>query len=337
MEIIADSLDFQLNRETAIAIGKFDGVHVGHRRLLEEILGKKKDGLEACVFTFDVSPAVLFGFSDGKVLTSREEKRRIFEEMGIDVLVEFPMTLQTAAIEAEEFARKYLSGALCGRFIAAGEDLSFGRHGKGDAKLLCSLSEELAFDVKTIQKVEIDGTPVSSTYVRSLVEAGRMEEVTRFLGESYCIDGKVLHGRHLGHELGFPTINLLPSEDKLLPPFGVYASKVRVGGKLYPAITNIGLKPTVNEARADATLPREKPQASLGQESTALPQANGVQKPTAHAGVETHLFDYDGDLYGQEVQVYLHRFTRPEIKFESLDALKNQIAQDILACRTLLS
>ena len=249
MEIISESVDFQLNRETAIAIGKFDGVHVGHRRLLEEILAKKKDGLEACVFTFDVSPAVLFGFGDGKVLTTREEKRRIFKELGVDVVVEFPMTHQTAAIEAEEFARKYLAGALCGRFIAAGDDLSFGKYGKGDAKLLQRLSTELAFDVKTIAKVEIDETPVSSTYIRGLVENGRMEEATQFLGEPYCIDGTVLHGRHLGHALGFPTINLLPSEDKLLPPFGVYASKVRIGEKLYPAITNIGLKPTVSGAQ----------------------------------------------------------------------------------------
>ena len=306
MEIIADSLDFQLNRETAIAIGKFDGVHVGHRRLLEEILEKKKDGLEACVFTFDVSPAVLFGFSDGKVLTTREEKRRIFKELGVDVLVEFPMTHQTAAIEAEEFARKYLADALCGRFIAAGDDLSFGRYGKGDAKLLQRLSAELDFDVKTISKVEIDGTPVSSTYVRSLVERGKMEEATRFLGEPYCVDGEVLHGRHLGHALGFPTINQLPSQDKLLPPFGVYASKVRIGQKLYPAITNVGLKPTVSEE----------------------PGSEKEGRETRRAGVETHLFEYDGDLYGQEVQTYLHRFVRPERRFESLEELKAQIAKD---------
>ncbi|MBR4732209.1 MAG: bifunctional riboflavin kinase/FAD synthetase [Lachnospiraceae bacterium] len=305
MEIISESVDFQLNRETAIAIGKFDGVHVGHRRLLEEILEKKKDGFEACVFTFDVSPAVLFGFGDGKVLSTREEKRRIFKELGIDVLVEFPMTHQTAAIPAEDFARRYLSGALCGRFIAAGDDLSFGQYGKGDAKLLQSLSSELEFEVKTISKVEIEGIPASSTYVRSLVEAGKMEEASTFLGEPYCIDGTVVHGRHLGHELGFPTINILPQEDKLLPPFGVYASKVRIDGKLYCGITNIGRKPTV-DGNAGLT------------------------------GVETNLFDFDGDLYGREVQVYLHHFQRPERKFENVDALKRQIALDVEKCKELL-
>ena len=331
MEIIADSLDFQLNRETAIAIGKFDGVHVGHRRLLEEILAKKKDGLEACVFTFDISPAVLFGFGDGKVLTTREEKRRIFKELGVDVLVEFPMTYQTAAIDAEEFARKYLSEALCGRFIAAGNDLSFGRHGKGDAALLWRLSEELAFEVKTIHKVEIDGIPASSTYIRSLVEAGKMEEATRFLGEPYCIDGTVLHGRHLGHSLGFPTMNMLPDEDKLLPPFGVYASKVRIENKLYKAITNIGMKPTVNdETVANVNVAsNDRGGETAGENDKKLTNKANVMR----AGVETHLLDYDGDLYDQEAQVFLHHFQRPEQKFESLEALKAQIARDIEACR----
>ena len=302
MEIISESIDFQLNRETSIAIGKFDGVHLGHRRLLEEILAKKNEGLEACVFTFDVSPAVLFGFGDGKVLTTREEKRRIFRELGIDVLVEFPMTHQTAAIPAEDFARRYLSGALCGRFIAAGDDLSFGQYGKGDAKLLQSLSTELEFEVKTISKVEIDEIPASSTYIRALVEAGRMEEASLFLGEPYYVDGTIVHGRHLGHDLGFPTINLIPQEDKLLPPFGVYASRVRIEGKLYFGITNIGRKPTVNN-------------------------------DSSFTGVETHLFDLDGDLYGREAQVYLHHFQRPERRFESVDALRQQIALDVEECR----
>ena len=307
MEIIADSLDFQLNRDTAIAIGKFDGVHLGHRRLLEEILAKKQDGLEACVFTFDISPSVLFGLSDGKVLTTREEKRRIFREMGVDVLVEFPMTLETAATPAEEFARRYLSGALCGRLIAAGEDLSFGQYGKGDAALLRRLSAELSFDVKIIEKVKLDDMEVSSTYVRSLVEAGRMEDAARFLGESYCVDGIVTHGRHLGHSLGFPTMNLVPSKEKLLPPNGVYASRVRIGERLYQGVTNIGQKPTV--------------QSTAG-------AGNAMQ-----TGVETFAFDFDGDIYGQEVQVLLHRFLRPEQKFESIEALKAQIARDVEACR----
>ena len=300
MEIIADSPDFQLNRETAIAIGKFDGVHVGHRRLLEEILEKKREGLAACVFTFDVSPSVLFGLSDGKVLMTREEKRRIFRELGVDVLVEFPMNLDTAAIPAEEFARRYLCAALGGKFIAAGEDLSFGQYGKGDAALLRRLSAELDFEVKTIEKVRMDDVPVSSTHIRCLVEEGKMEEVRRFLGESYQVNGIVVHGRHLGHSLGFPTVNVVPSEEKLLPPFGVYATSVRVEEKLYRGVTNVGRKPTVEGA--------------------------------GEVGVETFLYDFEGDLYGREIQVFFHHFCRPERKFATVEELKAQIARDAEDC-----
>ena len=132
MEIIAGTTDFYLEKDTAVAIGKFDGVHLGHRRLLEEILNKKKNGLAACVFTFDPTPAVLFGLSDGKELTTREEKRRLFEHLGIDILIEFPLTKETAATEPERFVTEILAKQMNTRFVAAGEDLSFGKNGAGN-------------------------------------------------------------------------------------------------------------------------------------------------------------------------------------------------------------
>ena len=135
MEIIAGTTDFYLEKDTAVAIGKFDGVHLGHRRLLEEILNKKKNGLAACVFTFDPTPAVLFGLSDGKELTTREEKRRLFEHLGIDILIEFPLTKETAATEPERFVTEILAKQMNTRFVAAGEDLSFGKNGAGNAEL----------------------------------------------------------------------------------------------------------------------------------------------------------------------------------------------------------
>ena len=136
MEIIADTTEIQLAQETAAAIGKFDGIHIGHRRLLEEILARKKRGLTACVFTFDPPPAVLFGCSDGKELTSKKEKRLLFSRMGVDILVEFPMNRETAAMAPEAFARDVLAGQLQVRFLAAGTDLSFGAKGAGNAALL---------------------------------------------------------------------------------------------------------------------------------------------------------------------------------------------------------
>ncbi|MFR7401273.1 MAG: bifunctional riboflavin kinase/FMN adenylyltransferase, partial [Waltera sp.] len=156
MEIIAGTTDFYLEKDTAVAIGKFDGVHLGHRRLLEEILGRKKYGLAACVFTFDPTPAVLFGLSDGKELTTREEKRRLFERLGIDTLIEFPLTKETAATEPECFATEILAKQMKTRFVAAGEDLSFGKNGAGNAELLERMAPHLGFCDQTIEKIEVN-------------------------------------------------------------------------------------------------------------------------------------------------------------------------------------
>lgn len=183
-----------------MALGKFDGVHIGHRRLLEEILSRK-GRLAACVFTFDPPPAVLFGCSDGRELTTREEKRLLFGRMGVDILVEFPMNAVTAATPPEAFARDILAGQLQARFLAAGTDLSFGARGEGDAALLQRMGPELGFEVKTIDKVRMDGEEVSSTLVRAKVEEGDMESAGHMLGMPYMIAGEVVRGRQVSEHL----------------------------------------------------------------------------------------------------------------------------------------
>ena len=299
LEIIAGTSDFYLEKETAAAIGKFDGVHIGHRRLLDEILARKADGLAACVFTFDPAPAVLFGGSDGRELTIRDEKRILFERMGVDILIEFPLNRVTAAMEPEVFAGKILAERMQVRFLAAGSDLSFGNRGRGDAALLRQLGPELGFSVNIIDKVCVDGSQVSSTYVREQVEAGNMKLAERLLGMPYMIAGEVVTGNRLGRTLGFPTVNILPGEGKLLPPNGVYFSRVLCRGKLYRAISNVGYKPTVTEERI--------------------------------MGVESYLYDFDQDVYGETIEVYLLDFRRPERQFESVGALESQLREDITA------
>ncbi len=299
LEIIAGTSDFYLEKETAAAIGKFDGVHIGHRRLLEEILLQKKRGLAACVFTFDPAPAVFFGQSDGRELTTREEKRILFERMGIDILVEFPLNRETAAMEPERFVREVLAERMNARFLAAGTDVSFGAGGRGDAALLESLSAELELQVRTIGKVCVEGQEVSSSRIRSQVEQGNMPFAERLLGMPYPVMGRVEHGNRIGRTLGFPTINLLPPRDKLLPPDGVYFSEVECRGRRYRGISNVGCKPTVASGQA--------------------------------VGVETYLYRFEGDLYGEEAEVYLKEFRRPERKFHSLEDLKRQLEADIAA------
>lgn len=297
MEIIAGTTQFYLMRETAVAIGKFDGVHLGHRRLLQELLEQKEKGLAACVFTFDPPPTVLFGASDGKELTTVREKRLLFERMGVDILIEFPLNRETAAISPELFARRILAEQMNARFIAAGTDLSFGHRGAGNAELLRRLGPELGFSVKTIDKLCIEDAEVNSTYIRELLKEGDMERVELFLGIPYMVMGTVVHGRQIGRRLGFPTVNLLPEEDKLLPPNGVYESEVFCRGRRYKAISNVGFKPTVTQEKL--------------------------------AGVESYLYDFDGNLYDEEIEVYLKAFRRPEQRFDSLEALQAQLQQDV--------
>lgn len=297
MEIITDLRNCELHMETAVAIGKFDGLHRGHRRLLQEILDKKSAGLKACVFTFDPSPAVFFGLADGKELMTKEEKRRALRAMGVDVLVEYPMNAKNAAVAPYDFVKELLADALHVKFIAAGTDVSFGAQGAGNAALLEECSKELGYELKLIDKVTLEGAEISSSLVRKEVEAGNMEYVTELLGAPYTVSGEVMHGKALGRKLGMPTMNLLPPKEKLLPPLGVYYSQVRYEGKCYPAISNVGYKPTVS------------------------------QEPVL--GVETYLYDFDKEIYGEDISVSLLAFKRAEMRFASVEELKERMKQDI--------
>ena len=308
MRIISGTEYFQIEERTAVALGKFDGIHLGHRALLNRILEQKKQGLLAVVFTFEPAPAAFFAGKSLPELTTREEKRGLFEKMGIDVLIEFPMNAKTAATPPEEFIRQYLAGQMHMAFLAAGEDLSFGDKGKGNCELLASFSHVYDYRMEIIEKVKYHGkdpayhgVEVSSTLLRSLVEQGKMEVVAELLLDDYSFYGEVVHGKQLGRTLGMPTVNICPKTDKLLPAFGVYYSKVIVGTgedtKCYKAITNIGYKPTVDDTKTPV--------------------------------VESYLYNFQGDLYGKHIRVQLLSYRRPEMKFESVDALKAQMQQDI--------
>lgn len=298
MHIIENTTEFQLDRPGAVAIGKFDGIHLGHQKLIQKIIEQKAKGYLATVFTFDTSAAAFFG-GEEKELTTREEKRIVFEKMGVDVLIEFPLNRETAATEPVEFVQRYLVSQMQAAYICAGTDLSFGRRGAGNYELLQQYADSYGYQVELIDKVRMDGEEVSSTRVREAVRTGQMEAAARMLGTPYSVSGTVEHGRRLGRTLGMPTANLLPEQDKLLPPNGVYYSKVLMGGRIYRSITNIGCKPTVSE--------------------------NHIM------GVETYLYDFAGDIYGKDITVQLLAFRRPEMKFDGVDSLKAQMQKDIAA------
>lgn len=301
MQIIQGITKFQLEGKSAAAIGKFDGIHKGHLALLTHILAQKKWGLKTAVFTFDPPASVFFGKTDGKELTPLREKRSFFEEIGVDYLIEFPLNKKTAAIPAERFVEQILASQMHTVYLAAGEDVSFGANGKGDKELLFALARRFGYEVEIIDKLLYKQREISSTYVRKELKQGNMETVSELLGRYYSLTGTVEKGNQLGRRLGMPTLNLYPGEDKLLPPNGVYYAYVHHKGIRYPAITNIGSKPTVNQ--------------------------------TSRLSVETYLYDYDRDLYGEEIVTEFLHYKRPEHKFENVEALKSQMEQDLLEGR----
>lgn len=281
---------------TAVALGKFDGIHLGHQLLIDGLNKEKLKGRRALVFTFGSNPnSVLSGGSQKNIYTSKE-KEMYFANLGIDILLEYPFTKEFASISPEDFVYQCLVRQLGVRSIYVGEDFRFGRGRMGNVALLKSLGEEYQFEVNALPKKTLHGKVVSSTIIRDMLESN-FHVANEMLGNPYFIYGEVVHGQHLGHTIGFPTINQMIPEKKLVPAFGVYASRVKLDGYYYKAISNLGKKPTIG-----------------GQHQTSL---------------ETYILDYDGDLYGQQLQTELLYFIRPEEKFASVEALKKQIGNDI--------
>lgn len=299
MRIIQGTTEFKLENKSAVAIGKFDGMHLGHSKLLENILNQKENGIIPVIFTFDPAPEAYFSKKTLKGLMTREEKRSTFESMGIEVMIEFPLNEETVAISPERFITEYLVEKLNAAVIVAGTDISFGDRGAGDAALLERMSKDCGYGVKIIDKVTFEGKEISSTLIRELLKQGEIESVTALMGAPYQVSGTVMHGKRLGRQLGMPTVNIVPSEEKLLPPTGVYYSYVWLEGVRYAAVSNIGCKPTVTDENV--------------------------------MGVETYLYDFDGDVYGKEIMIELLYYRRPEMKFSGVDALKAQMQEDIAA------
>ena len=298
MECFIGETNFKIAEPAVVTIGKFDGRHKGHQKLLGEMLKfKEQKGLKTAVFTFDMAPVTRLSGRVQKVITTNQERRSHMARMGIDYLVEYPFTSDVIHLPAEDFVKEILVGKMNARAIVVGTDCGFGYQRSGDAKLLRKLADRYGYDLEVIVKEQDEHRDISSTYIKEELSKGHIEKANRLLGEPYAIHGTVVHGSHIGGPvLGFPTVNVIPPEEKFLPPFGVYVSRVLTEGRCYGGITNIGRKPTV------------------GQDSSV--------------GVETFIFGLDEDLYGKDVEVQLLNFERPEQKFDSLEQLRAQLERD---------
>lgn len=312
MQIIRDlNSFFELNTKennnhltkSAVAIGKFDGIHVGHQALLQCIINKKKENMQAVVFTFSPSPEEFFKGQLLPVIDTVDEKRDNFEKMGVDILIEYPLTKESAAISPYSFMEDILRKGLNAGYVVSGKDLSFGDKGAGNSDMLCAFASKNGFTYEMIEKVCIDGREVSSTNVRETIVKGDMELVARMLGRRYRVGGEVIHGKALGRTIQMPTINIIPAKEKLLPPSGVYATLTVIDGVEYPGVTNIGIKPTVTDEKK--------------------------------VGVETHLFDFDEDVYGKNVVTELLSFIRPEKCFANVEDMLTAIKKDCAYAKTL--
>lgn len=300
MEYIANNKNFEF-KNTAVTLGKFDGLHLGHQLLINHVLDLKNKGYSSVVFTFLLHPNSLFSQKEVELIFIEEEKRNKLDKMGIDVMISYPFNKETAAMEPEDFIKKVLIEQLDAKVIVVGSDFGFGHKRRGNVDMLIEMSSVYGYEVIVLDKKKITDQTVSSSYIRNELTVGNMEKVTEFLGEPYSIMGQVKHGRKIGRTLGFPTTNLIPPSNKLLPTSGVYVSITTIDGVRYEGVTNIGNNPTVGE--------------------------------TKEKRVETYIFDYDEDCYGKTIEVSILSMERPEIKYDTIEELKEQMDKDIIFAR----
>ncbi len=297
MDYIREIQAYQCEKESAVTLGKFDGLHRGHQKLIQKICEKKeKFHVKTIVFAFDMNPFFRQKGLVRKGITTNEERKERLSQV-VDVLVECPFDERISTMTAEDFIEKILVQTFHAKYIVVGTDFRFGFEKKGDVAMLAAYAEKNGYELTVVSKEMFGNREISSTYIREELEKGHLENVNQMLGYPYTISGMVEHGKQLGRTLGFPTLNVHPSDEKMLPPKGVYMTNTFVDGQIYHGLGNVGFKPTVAE------------------EHRML--------------IETFLFDYNGNAYGKEVRTQLLHYKRPEQKFDSVDELKAQIDTDI--------
>ena len=296
MVLVDENFKDNFNKDAYIALGSFDGLHKGHLTLINKVieLSKKNDGL-SMVYTFKNHPLEIIDESKApKVIMDNDEKVSILEKEGIDISCLAKFDKKLMSIEPEEFIKTIIKKFNV-KGIVVGFNYKFGFKNKGDVNLLKDLSKKLNFDLYVMNALEDEGVVVSSTFIRKLIKDGEINKATELLTRPYSIKGEVIHGKQLGRTIGFPTANLKTTENTVLPAMGVYYTNVELDGQIYKGITSVGNNPTVN-----------------GKTIT----------------VETNILGFSGDIYGKQIRVYFIERIRGNVKFNSLDELKNQLKND---------
>ena len=302
MEIIYNNdvrVDAPITKKTAVALGNFDGFHIGHMILIDKIKEYAQSDPQdraSCVWTFpEHSLNILNSDYTLPYITTKEEKTEILNQKNIDYLI-FQDFNFVRYFSPDEFINRVVAGYLNAGLVVCGYNYRFGRGGEGNVEYLRENLAKKNIGTIIIPPVICEGQAVSSSFVRTLIKIGDMQRVRKFLGRPFSINFPVVYGKQIGRKIGIPTINQLFPDGHIIPAFGIYACTCEVGGEFYRAVTNIGVRPTVNGDFLNS---------------------------------ETHLIDFDGDLYGRNIKVNFYMKFRDEIKFGSLDDLKAQIQKDI--------
>ena len=298
MKIFNSINDFKPTKKTIVTIGTFDGVHIGHQKIIEKLIQNAVDyNCESLILTFFPHPRmVLQENSEIKLLNTIEEKSNLLEKMGLSNLIIHPFDKEFSILTAEEFVKTILVDALNIQKIIIGYDHRFGRNRSANIDDLILYGKQYNFEVEQISAQEIDDVSISSTKIRNAILNGHMALANEYLGYTYVLNGTVIKGKQLGRTIGFPTANLkIEEEYKLIPKNGVYIVKSTINKKTVFGILNIGTNPTVNGEKLS---------------------------------IEVHFIDFDGDLYHSNIEISVLESIREEQKFDSIELLKNQIQED---------
>lgn len=309
MRVYKDLSDFRADKPV-VTIGVFDGVHKGHNAILSKLVSRAgKLGGESVVLTLWPHPRIVLkkDLKNLHLLNSLEEKKWLLEKSGIDHLVILPFTEEVSQLSACDFIKEILVDQIGVEHLLIGYDHHFGKGGKGSYRDVQACSAQYNFQVERLGAKSEEGTEVSSTLIRNALLEGDLEKANQYLGYSYFMMGKVIGGHRMGKKLGFPTANIEPNEPyKLIPEDGVYAIKARINGKILKGMLNIGYRPTVD-------------------------------RHGRHKSIETHLFDFDKDIYNKEITIHMMHRIREEKKFNNVDKLVEQLKVDKRNSLKLLS
>src|SRR5438445_150602 len=306
MEILRSIIELEsLRGPLFLAIGVFDGVHLGHQAVISTVTSHARSaGGTPLVVTFDPHPVkVLRPRHAPHLLTATQHKIALIRDLGVEHLLVINFDKKFAATSPEKFVEELLTHSRPLSEICVGHEWSFGKDRRGNLNLLKGLGAQFDFNVVGIPPMMASGEVVSSTAIRQAVEKGDFPKAVEMLGREYTILGTVMRGDNLGKKIGFPTANLSAHSEQF-PPNGVYAAEARIDGGLHRGVINLGIRPTVSAGKSERVL-------------------------------EIHLFDFNRDIYGRDVEVRFLKFLRPEKKFENLDALVQQIHQDVASARSL--